>query len=636
MSRNSYGHMVIDYYVERLRAKREVRRAIFEGMKTREDALRYRDYVRATVATAFGSLPKRVPLNAEVTGTIQCDGYRIEKVKFQSRPEFWVTANLYIPDGLQGKAPAVLGLCGHANEGKASGTYQEFPIRLAFNGFVTLLMDPIHQGERKQYVNLGKPLGVMSNGLCQGHNVMGKQLDLLGDSFAAWRVWDARCALDYLLTRPEVDTTRVGLTGNSGGGTLTEWTFANDDRFTMVAPSCHVTSFLTNLENELPTDAEQCPWGVIGAGLEMVDLMIAQAPKPVRFLGQKYDFFERRGLIEACADLKKFYSLLGAEDEVDMVMGPTTHGYSWHQQEAMVEFFRRKAGIEGEAVKVQPKTLPESELNVTPEGSVIKAGSRPIYELLADCAASCRAARKVPSSTSNWQALLRDLLQLPTLRDVPHFRIPRAYSFADKLWSRYAVETEEHGIRAIMKKRLVHREYSATLDVEPEVHVFLPHISSEDEASDEWVRGLNDGAELYAIDVRGLGESTQEDERGGILQGYGTDYMMYCFGMMFGESYFGRRVYDILRTLDLLVSEGASKIHLHGQGQGAIMALFAGMLHGNVVSVEEHEGLETYESWITEGVSEWPSASGIRGVLRYFDLPDLRIALARALGERAN
>jgi dipeptidyl aminopeptidase/acylaminoacyl peptidase len=73
--------------------------------------------------------------------------------------------------------------------------------------------------------------------------------------------------LDVLLSRPEVDPTRVGMTGNSGGGTLSEWIWANEPRLTMCAPSCHVTSFLTNLENELPTDAEQCPPGVIGAGL---------------------------------------------------------------------------------------------------------------------------------------------------------------------------------------------------------------------------------------------------------------------------------------------------------------------------------------------------------------------------------
>lgn len=638
MSRNGYAHMVLDYYVARLRARRAVRHDILAGLQTRDDALRYRDYVRATVAVAFGQLPERTPLRARVAGVVEGDGCRIERVSFESRPGYVVTASLYVPSGLTGRAPAVVGLCGHAQEGKASETYQGFVRRLAANGFVALLVDPVHQGERDQYALLreaGRDLG-LGRGLCEGHNMMGKQLEVLGESLAAWRVWDIRRALDYLLTRPEVDPARIGVTGNSGGGTLTEWAFACDDRFAMAAPSCHVTSFLTNLENELPTDAEQCPPGVIGAGLEMVDLLFAQAPKPICLLGQRYDFFERRGLLEAYGDLRRFYALLGAEDNVELFVGPTTHGYSTHNQEAMVSFFRRQAGLAGEAVRVEsPCALPASELNVTAEGSVVKAGSRPLWELLAERASELREGWRLPSGTAGWQSLVRDLLQVPTLRETPHFRIPRAVRVAGRVWARYAVETEEPGVRAILKKRLEHPERCQTLDVEEEVHVLLPNWGSEDEAADEWVAGLNGGGALYALDVRGVGESRQEEERGeSALQGYGTEFMLHSFGVMFGESYLGRRVYDVLRTLDLLVAEGARRVHLHGRGNGALLALFAGLLHESVVSVEEHEGLESYRSWLTDAVPGWSSACAVRGILRYADLPELREALSAALAER--
>ena len=110
--------------------------------------------------------------------------------------------------------------------------------------------------------------------------------------------------------------------------------------------------------------------------------------------------------------------------------------------------------------------------------------------------------------------------------------------------------------------------------------------------------------------------------------------MLHGFGVMFGESYLGRRVYDVLRTLDLLVAEGARRVHLHGRGNGALLALFAGLLHESVVSVEEHEGLESYRSWLTDAVPGWSSACAVRGILRYADLPELREALSAALAER--
>ncbi len=625
MEKNGYGHMVLDYYVERLRAMRAERHERLSKLKTKEDAIAYQQYVRSVVDKAFGPWPERVPLDIQYGETLQRDGYRIEKVSFNSRPNFRVTGDLYIPDGLKGKAPAVLGSCGHGIEGKATDTYQSFSVRLVKNGFVVLLYDPIQQGERDQYVNL-ENRGV-GKGLCDAHNVMGKQLELIGESFGGWRVWDGRCALDVLLSRPEVDPNRVGMTGNSGGGTLSEWIWANEPRLTMCAPSCHVTSFLTNLENELPTDAEQCPPGVIGAGLEMVDLMFTQAPKPVMLLGQRYDFFERRGLKEAYADLKAFYKLFGAEDKVELFIGPTQHGYSKHNQDAMVGFFRRVSGLEGEQVFMDPVLESQDTLSVLPEKNVVKAGSTPIQDIIREKAAALAAARK-PVTANEWKSLLSNVLQLPKggFDEPPHFRIPRALRVAGKTWARYAVETEG-SVRAIMRKRMVNGGLANSLDVEEEVHLYLPHTSVEIDANEsEFMKGINTDGVLYAVDVRGLGESMPEEPSGGFFQSYGMDYMMHCFGLMFGESYLGRRVFDVLRTMQLLKSEGAKKIHLYGRGQGAIIAAFAGMLDDAVVDVTLADTPKSFQEWTDYPVPSWPSAMMPWAVLKSFDLPDLYAA----------
>ncbi len=120
-----------------------------------------------------------------------------------------------------------------------------------------LIFDPLGQGERLQY-----PTDALKSQIGVGvpeHLYAGNQQFLVGEFIGTWRAWDAIRALDYLLTREEVDRRHLGVTGNSGGGTMTTWLCGVESRWTMAAPSCFVTTFRRNLENELPADTEQCP-----------------------------------------------------------------------------------------------------------------------------------------------------------------------------------------------------------------------------------------------------------------------------------------------------------------------------------------------------------------------------------------
>ena len=633
--KSGYQHIVLDDFVEKLRAMHKERTARLEALKTKKDALAYRDYVRGVVAKAFGPFPAKVPLDSVVTGKVQCDGYSIEKVRFCSRPNYWITANLYIPDGLTAPAPASLGASGHSQDGKACDTYQKFALRLVKNGFVVLMYDPIQQGERRQYD--GIEYRGHTAGLCGAHNVMAKQLELLGENMPRWRVGDGKVALDYLLTRPEVDPNRIGITGNSGGGTLSEWIWANEDRLAFAGPSCHITSFLTNLENELPTDAEQCPFGVLAGGLEMVDMMICQAPKPAIMLGQKYDFFERRGFLQAYRELKRFYSLLGAEDKVECFLGPTGHGYSDHNQRAMVTFFRKAAGMDGEMddVDVAPLVKKEAELWVCDGGNAVKGGSTPIYGLMSQMADKFEATR-VPPKGSEWQALLAEMLQLPPKPiEPPHYRVlrPQVKKKGDayEMWARYAIETEGN-IRAILRERQPNHTFGHSFNVKAEETLYLPNVSSEEEAeSFEPLIAMNSGAEVFSLDVRGMGESMPDEENGTFFQPYGMDFMFHSFGAMFDQSYLGRRVFDVLRTLDLLAAEGCQSVKFAGRGQGAIIAAFTAMLSPMVKSVELYDAPRSFREWIDSKICDWPVANVPYGVLKHFDLPDLYAALGDRL-----
>ena len=627
MTRNGYQHMVLDDYVRRLREKREERQARLQSIRTEAQARAYQKETLAAIHRAFAPRPAKCALEPKVAGTIELDTYRVDKLMFQSRPGVWVTASLYVPNEINGKAPAVVGACGHSMDGKAQKVYTGFAQRLVRNGFIVLLYEPFNQGERDQYSRLTDRECVAS--CCPAHNMMGKQLELVDEFFGMWRAWDGIRALDLLLAMPEVDPTRVGVTGNSGGGTMSTWLWGCEERFTMAAPSCFVTSFLTNLENEIPADAEQYPPGVIGAGLEMVDFLIARAPKPAMILGQQYDFFERRGVAEAFGEVQRFYRLLGAEDKVAQFMGPSTHGYKLENQEAMVGFFCAQAGVPGPVVKVvEQDDLNESNLLVTPAGDVIAAGATPIYELIDQAAAQFEETRPSLSGDELKRAALR-LLGLPeSPATPPHYRVPRGVSGGGHTYARYAIETARD-IRAILRKRLVQREWGHTLDVEEEVHLLLPHTCAEDDMAEDSLATEFEGA-LYALDVRGLGESMPEDRAAGFFQPYGMDYMMHGHALLFGESYLGQRVYDVCRTLDLLAAEGAKTIHLYGRGQGAVLALFVALLRDEVTTVTLKNGPTSYREWTKAPLVAWPAANFLRGVLKEFDLPDV----VRELGDR--
>ena len=325
--RANYSNMLQEYNVGRIRQMNLARAAKIDSLQSQTDAESYCLEVRSKISACF-KLPERSGLpEVEITGIYEFPECRVEKTIFWSRPGYPVTSLLYLPSRLPELAPAVLFLCGHAQDGKSNSTYMTCCRSLAKAGYVVLAIDPAGQGERYQFKGVANASGI--DGFCtREHNMIGKQLNLCGDYFGTWRAHDALSGLDYLLSRPEVDINRVGVTGNSGGGTMTTFVQALDYRFTMAAPSCYVTSWKRNIENELPADVEQIPPGILEAGCEMGDFILAFAPRPVILLGQKKDFFDPRGLRETYEQCRKVYALLGAAENIRMAIGPDPHGYS--------------------------------------------------------------------------------------------------------------------------------------------------------------------------------------------------------------------------------------------------------------------------------------------------------------------
>jgi cephalosporin-C deacetylase-like acetyl esterase len=156
-----------------------------------------------------------------VLGGTQAEGFRVEKVLFDSQPGFHVTALLYIPDrrAEKEKLPAIVMSPGHAALGKA-GNYAT-AAAFARNGFVVLSYDPIGQGERLQYPDPARADASLATRPTGEHGEAGLQPTLIGDAVIRYFVWDAMRAVDYLSERPEVDAKRIGAFGCSGGGAIT-------------------------------------------------------------------------------------------------------------------------------------------------------------------------------------------------------------------------------------------------------------------------------------------------------------------------------------------------------------------------------------------------------------------------------
>ncbi len=611
-------------------AEQEARKA---ALRTKQDARQYQDQVRRKLRRVFGRLPRRTPLKPRITATFERDAYRVEKVLFESRPGFPVTGLLYLPQRRRFPAPGVLASCGHSLNGKADRNYQAFCQGLAHKGYVVFIYDPISQGERMQYPDAQ---GKSRYGLGVGEHIQaGDQQLLVGEFFGTWRVWDGIRALDYLLSRPEVDPNHVGLTGNSGGGTLTTLLCANDDRFTMAAPGCYVTTFRRNAENELPADSEQIPPRLLELGLDMDDLFALHAPKPLILLTAEKDYFDQRGALQAFARLKRLYRLLGAPDNVAMMTGPEGHGYRQPLREAMYGFFNRACGKVREGAR-EPKLQIEADevLNVTPRGQVYHLKPRTVFSFTREKSRALAAKRR-PLSGPQLRPLLSKLLSLPERAGAPEFRILRNIGnrgYPSPAATHYVVETEPR-IQAIVTM-LTDEPHHSRPPRGKEAVLYVPHMSSDEDLREEpLVRELAPKAPaFFAVDLRGIGESRPNTcGLNQYLRPYGSDYFYSSYGILFGRPLVGRRTHDLLTVLDFLEEYGYKKVHLAARGWGSLPALFAAVLDSRVKQLTLKNALRSYTELAETEDQAWPLSSLLPYVLEKLDLPDCYNAVKRKL-----
>src|SRR6185437_10584136 len=570
--------------------------------------------VRSKLWDLIGGMPEKTPLNPQVTGTMDRGAYRIENIVFESFPKVYVTANLYIPAAGKAPYPAILAPVGHSDDGKEYHYYQHLYQNLARQGYVVLSYDPFGQGERLQYIDpkTGKSL----YGPTGEHSQAGRPMVLMGESFALYCAWDGIRGVDYLISRPEVDATRLGCTGQSGGGTMTMYLAALEPRLRAAAVSDGNTENVAGPFFDPPgatDDAEQNIVGSLPLGIDRGDLLLAFAPKPLLICytthdeGVTYSPVYEEATQEIYRESQRVYGLMGAEDRVELFASHLPHGLNFFNRIAIYAWFNRwLQNTTSQSGEAELDLFPEGQLNATTTGQVSTSiGGRSVVQLNTDRARFLM--EKSPfHNASIASASIRAQVkkELTGLLALPQQRSP--------------LQSKTRSINP--RKNIVIEEIQ--FESEPGMRVpgwFLRPSSKTgrrstvlyltDDGGDDVVeepgsmdRILAAGYAVCAITLRGTGLTTPRFPHGGPEYYDGSVHLDNRFSwtcLVMGRPVIGQRVWDTLRAIDYLVSRpdvDASQIRIVGVGSSGLPALMAAALDHRVCSVLVDRTLASYTS----------------------------------------
>ncbi len=621
--------MLPDYVNAQAKALLAERARKIQSFTSPQQVTERKAYIRARMMeTLGGAFPERTPLNARTVGTIQREGYKIEKVIFESQPKFYVTTSLYLPTRGRGPFPAILFPLGHEEGAKAHDTWQQVLGSFAQKGYVALAWDQIGQGERVQMYDADFGESKVRHSTTE-HTILGIQCLLTGDNLARYTIWDGIRALDYLLSRPEVDATRIGLTGNSGGGTHTSYLAALEDRIHVAAPSCFITSWTALLDTIGPQDAEQnlVPW--IGAGLDHGDFIYAFAPRPFLMLSAIRDFFSINGARSTYREAQGIYKLMGVPEKLSMVEVDDGHGYSKPRRLAAYRWFGRwLKGVDDQEPEPNVVMATEEELFCTEAGQVTESlGGETVFTLNQKRAEQLRPKGR-PVAPEELRNRVRKLtaFEAPknTLVVKPYGEIARAGYRIEKF-----VYESEPGIHI---PALLFVPEGGSARKPAMIYVHGRGKSAAAAAGGEIEQFVKAGLIVLAIDVRGLGETRSRNTEGNDdFPVYFGDFESAMTALHIGRPLVGMRMTDVLRGVDLLAARPdveRTKIYGFGKDAGAIPLLHAAAMDDRISKIALEGMLASYQTLIQQRIHRQIFEQVIPGVLRSYDLPDVVAAIA--------
>ncbi|MFZ1945822.1 MAG: acetylxylan esterase [Acidobacteriaceae bacterium] len=625
---------------------RNRRLAALASIRTKDQLQERITMVRSKLWELIGGMPEKTPLNPRVKGTLDRGSYRIENIHFESFPKVYVTANLYLPAAGKPPYPAILAPVGHSDNGKAYHYYQHLYQNLARQGYVVLSYDPFGQGERLQYIN--PKTGRSLYGPTGEHSQAGRPMVLMGESFALYCAWDGIRGLDYLISRPEVDATRLGCTGQSGGGTMTMYLAALEPRLRVAAVSDGNTENVAGPFFDPPgatDDAEQNIVGSLPLGIDRGDMLLAFAPKPLLICytthdeGVTYSPVYEEATQEIYRELQRVYGLLGAKDQVGLFASHLPHGLNFFNRIPIYAWFNRwfqNPTVEtGEA---ELDRFPEERLNATSTGQVSTSiGGRSVVQLNTDRARTVFASSPFANASMNQTSAraqvkkeLTGLLALPQQRTPLHSRIRSTNPRKTVVIEEIQFESEP-GMRVpgwFVRPSSASGPRSTVL--------YLTDDGGDDVVAEpgSMDRLLEAGNAVCAITLRGTGLTTPRFPHGGPEYYGGSVHLDERFAwtcLVMGRPVIGQRVWDTLRAVDYLASRpdvDASQIRIMGVGSAGLVAIMAALLDRRVRSVLVDRTLANYMSILESASYSINLAYFVPRILRSFDLPQIAAAMS--------
>ncbi len=617
------GQMLESYLQNQALAALRQRREAFEALKTVEQCVQWQTDRREFFLKQIGGLPERTPLEARVVGNLEAEDYRVEKIVFASRPNHHVTAALYLPKS-PGPYPGVLISCGHSKNGKAAGYNQRMGMLLARHGIAAMCYDPIGQGERSQILN-EKGQGTL--GATTEHFLVGVGATLVGTNTAQYRIYDGIRAIDYLVSREDIDGQRIGFTGCSGGGTLTSYVMSLDDRVTCAAPACYVTTFERLIQTIGPQDAEQNIFAQVAFGMEQTDYVLMRAPKPTLIVATTDDFFDIQGSWDTFRQAKRFYARLGYPERVDLVEDEGTHGVTKLNRETLTHWMLRwLMDADQRVTDSEPPLWTDEQLQCVPQGQVmLLPEEKSCYDWNIQRAERLAAERQQWHQTATPDAILDKIRATAAIRPLDEVPVLQVHKTGSMQRDGYRIDKllleAEPGLFVPALAYV-----PAAADGRTPAQLYLHEDGRAAGAGPEGpiVQWVEAGNIVLAADLPGAGETRASQGDRGQLGDWKNSYLAY----LNGRSLVGLRAELVLAAARLLARyespETPRSVHLTAVGELGIPALHATALEPSLFASATFQ--RTLISW--DNVVRTPQGKNqivnlVHNALAVYDLPDL-------------
>lgn len=548
-------------------------------------------------------MPARTDLAPQITGIVERPDFVIEKIHFQSAPGLFVTGNLYRPKVVERPLPAILYVCGHAGvvkDGVIYGCkthYQHHAAWYAANGYVCLVVDTLQLGELP--------------GLHHGTHHLGMWWWISrGYTPAGIEAWNGVRALDYLVSRAEVDPKRIGVTGRSGGGATSWWLAAIDDRVAAVAPVAGITDLTNHVVDGVVKGHCDCMYFVNLYRWDFPMVAALVAPRPLLFENTDKDpIFPENGVRRIYGELEKVYDWYHASDRLGLVIGAGGHIDSEEVRHPSFAFFNNWLKGDKTPVEEPNRKIPIEDLKVLKPGE-IPAGNR--NDSIHETFVAEATTPPVPESAEVWETLRnRWMEQLrtkvfagwPSVDETPPLD-PKVVANVthDRIQIQAIEHTSQPGVRLTVW--LLHNaEAKPDAPVEQLRLVVVDESAWESQWSwlaqlkegglppspkGEWsaIRGsLAPGKALALVAPRGVGptgweEKTEAGKKAGI-------HIRRRFPLL-GQTLEGMQIWDVRRALAALRTVSSlsdTPVELDGRGQAAALALWSAVFEPSVAQV---------------------------------------------------